>query len=146
MCLWDVRLRRPQRRKHHRLKDHQRLKQLPPKQVQLKLQPTPLLRPPQRTHQKHQLMSLQKPRSKLQLNLPQWSKPLRRRKKWWLCAAMTDLVRRKPSLHQQGVLATNQAHGATMARPVAVAQTLPDLAVAAMHRAATTRLSNADHD
>ena len=65
MCLWVGHLRRPRR-----LKQHLRLKQLPLKQIQLKLQPKPLLKPPQMRHQKHLLMLQQKLRSKLQLNQP----------------------------------------------------------------------------
>jgi hypothetical protein len=140
MFPWAVRLRRPQR-----LQQHQRLKQLQPKQAQLKLQLKsllkPLLKPRQMRHQKHLLMSRQKPRSKLQLNLRQLRKPLRLLKRWSLCAAMTDLARRKPSPHPLDVLVTNPVRVATMAPPAAVAQMLLDPAVAPMQHGAATPLS-----
>jgi hypothetical protein len=77
----------------------------------------------------------------LQLNLRQLRKPLRLLKRWSLCAAMTDLARRKPSLHPPGVLVTNPEPVATMGRLGAEAQTLPDRAVAPMPRAAEMRLN-----
>ena len=86
-------------------------------------------------------MSRQKPQLKLQLNQPPWSKPLCQPKKWWRCVAMTVLARKKPSLHPPGVLVTNPEPVATMDRPGAEAQTLPDRAVAPMPRAAEMRLN-----
>jgi hypothetical protein len=140
MFPWDGRLRRPQR-----LQQHQRLQQLQSKQAQLKRQPKPLLKPRlkprQMRHRKQLLMSRQNPRSKLQLNLHQLRKPLRRLKRWWLCAATTDLARRKPSPHPLDDLVTNPVRVATMARPAAVVQMLLDPAVVPMQHVAATPLS-----
>ena len=136
MCLWDVRLRRPQR-----IKQHQRIKKLPPKQAPLKRQLKPLLKPPQMRQHKHLLMLQQKPRSKLQLNQPPWSKPQHQSKRWWRCAAMTARARRKPSPHLLGGLVTNPEPVAMMGRLGVEAQTLPDRAEALMRRAAAMRLN-----